>query len=244
MGHTTGKRHLRRISAPKTWPIPKKGSYWIVKPSPGPWRMELGMPILLWIRDYLKYAKTAREVRYILVNKKAYVNGKPIKDPKFPVGLFDVLSFPDLGEYYRVIIDSKGKLQLKRIDEKEANLKITRIIRKQMVNGGKVQVTGLDGRNFLFDNPKDIKTGDSLLIKLSDQEILEKIPMEKDVLLFFYYGAKVGTLGKLKEIKVFKKPFGHTRIVVYEDLESKEIKETIWEYAIPVGKETPLITVK
>ena len=244
MGHTTGKRHLRRISAPRTWPIPRKGSYWVVKPSPGPWRIDLGMPLILWIRDYLKYAKTAREVRYILVNKKVYLNGKPVKDPKFPAGLFDVISFPDLGENYRVIMDSKGRLQLKLIDEKEANLKITKIIRKQIVKKGKVQVTGFDGRNFLLDDPKSIKTGDSLLIGLPDQEIIEKIPMEENTLLFFYYGAKVGTLGRLKEVKILRRPFGHTRIVIYEDLESREIKESIWEYTIPIGKETPVITVK
>jgi len=73
MGHTTGKRHLRRIAAPKTWPIPRKGTYWIAKPIPGPHKMELSMPLALWIRDYLKLGKTMREVKYILNEGKVLV---------------------------------------------------------------------------------------------------------------------------------------------------------------------------
>ena len=157
---------------------------------------------------------------------------------------FSFLSMGIPSKRFRVLINTKGKLYLKQIDEKEAKLKIVRIKRKQMVNGGKVQVTGHDGRNFLFDDPKEIKTGDSLLIELPDQKVIKKISMEENTIVFFYYGAKVGTLGKVKEIKIFRKPFGHTRFIVYEDLDTREIKETIWEYAIPVGKEKIEITVR
>ncbi len=243
MGHTTGRRHLRRIAAPKTWPIPRKGTYWIVRPSPGPHSMELSMPIALWIRDYLKYAQTLREVRYILNHNKVYVDGKPIKDYKYPVGLFDVIYFPDLNEYWRVLINEKGKLYLKQIDEKEAWIKPLRIKRKQMVNGGKVQLTLFDGRNILVDDPKKYKTGDTIVLDLKEKKIIEHIPMEKGVILFFYYGAKVGTLGILEDIKILHKPYGYTRFVVYKDYKTGEIKETICEYAYAVGREKPFISL-
>lgn len=30
------RRHLKRIAAPKTWPIKRKEHKWIVRPTPGP----------------------------------------------------------------------------------------------------------------------------------------------------------------------------------------------------------------
>ena len=243
MGHTTGRRHLRRLAAPRTWPIPRKVSYWIVKPSPGPHSMELSMPIALWIRDYLKYVKTMREVRYVLNNKKVYVDGKPIKDYKYPVGLFDVIYFPDLNEYWRVLINRKGKLYLKQIDEKEAKIKPLRIKRKQMIDGGKIQLTLFDGRNVVVEDPKKYKTGDTLVIDLENKKIIEHIPMEKGVTVFFYYGAKVGTLGILEDVRIEHRSYGHTRFVVYKDYDTNETKETIWDYAYVVGRDKPVISV-
>jgi small subunit ribosomal protein S4e len=235
MGHTTGRKHLKRLAAPKTWPIPRKGAKWIIKPSPGPHSMEMGMPIAVWLRDYLGIAKNMREVRFILNNEKILVDGRPVRDPSFQVGLMDTLSIPDLDKHFRVLINHKLKLFLHEIPEEESKCKIVRVIRKQMVKGGRIQVTGHDGRNFIIDS--EIKVGDGLLISLPDQNIEKIIPIKEGTIVYFFYGAKAGSLGRVKEIKVLRKPFGHTRFVVYEDLVTGEIKETVFNYAIPVGEQ-------
>jgi len=234
MGHTTGRKHLKRIASPKTWQIPRKGYKWIIKPNPGPHSLEMGMPIAVWLREYLGIAKNMKEVRFMLNSGKVLVDNRPIRDPAFQVGLMDTISIPEIDKYYRVLINQKLKLFLHEIPKEEASKKVVRVTKKQTVKGGIIQVTGHDGRNFLVDN--SIKVGDSLLITLPDQKIEKIIPVKSGTIVYFYYGAKAGTLGKVKEIKILRKPFGHTRFIVYEDLITKDVKETVYDYAIPVGE--------
>jgi len=242
MAHVSGKRHLRRISTPKTWPIPRKGSYWITRPKPVGISFDLCMPIILWARDYLKLVNTRKELRYILSKGSIEVNGKKIRDISYPAGIFDTIRIVDLDRYYRVSIDDKGKLKLVEISKEEYGKKIIKIVRKQYVKGGKIQVTGFDGRNFLFKE-NNIKTGDSLLVNLLENKIEKVVRMEPGNILFFYKGSKVGTFGRLKEIKILHRSFGHTKFLVYEDLNTKEVKETVADYGIVVGEERPLITI-
>jgi len=242
MAHVSGKRHLKRISAPKTWPIPRKGSYWISKPLPAGISLDLCMPIILWVRDYLKLVNTRRELKYILSKGGIEINGKKIRDINYPAGIFDTIRIVDLDKYYRVSVDDKERLKLVEIPKKEYGKKIIKIVRKQYVKGGKIQVTGFDGRNFIF-NENNIKTGDSLLVNLIENKIEKIISIEPGKLLFFYKGSKAGTFGRLKEIKILHRSFGYTRFLVYEDVNTKEVKETVADYGVVIGEENPLITL-
>jgi len=242
MAHIGGKRHLRRISAPKTWPIYRKGSYWVARPLTTGIPFELCMPIILWLRDYLKLVKNKRELRYILSKGSIEVNGKKVKDISYPVGLFDTMKVVDINKYYRVSVDLKGKLKLVEIPEEEYGKKIIRIIRKQNIKGGKIQITGFDGKNFIIDE-NNVRTEDSIFINLINGKIEKVIGMEPGMLVFFYKGNSAGRLGRIKEIKVLKRSFGHTRFIVYEDLETGESRETLSEFSIVVGKDKPLITL-
>jgi small subunit ribosomal protein S4e len=64
------------------------------------------MPITLVIRDVLRLAKTAREVRFILHNELAKIDGRIVKDTRRGVGLMDVLTLG--GENYRCVLDHNG----------------------------------------------------------------------------------------------------------------------------------------
>lgn len=242
MAHVYNTRHLRSLTAPNTWPIERKKFYWIKKPSPSTYPIHLGMPILIWLRDYLKIAKNKREVKYLLNNKKVLINWRVRRDLGFQVGLFDVISIPEIGKHYRVIIDERGKLGLREISEEESKIKIVRIIRKTMINNGKIQVTGFDGSNYIVDN--SIKTGDSLVVSLPDLEIRDILKMEEGNQIFIFYGSKVGKIGILKEVRILRKPFGHTRFVKYINIDSKEEEETVWDYTVVIGKDKPIITIR
>lgn len=242
MAHKGNKRHLRSISSPVTWPIERKKNYWIKKPGPSTYPIYLGMPILIWLRDYLKIARNKRETKYLLYNGKVLINKEKRVDLGFQVGLFDVISIPELNKNYRVIINENKKLELKEINEEEAKMKIVRIIRKTMIKDGKIQVTGFDGSNYIVDN--SIRVGDSLLVSLPDRKVLDIIKMEENNLGFVFYGAKVGKIGRIKEIKIMNKTFGNTRFVRYIDIENNKEEETIFDYMVPIGKDRPLITIK
>ena len=51
------KRHLKRQATPKNWPVPRKGTTFIVTPN------SKGLPVLILLRDLLKIAKDRSEVK-------------------------------------------------------------------------------------------------------------------------------------------------------------------------------------
>ena len=52
--------HLKRQNTPKSWPIHRKGTKYIVRPQFNPRK---GVPILILLRDMLKVAKNRKEVK-------------------------------------------------------------------------------------------------------------------------------------------------------------------------------------
>ena len=60
------KRHLSRLTAPKSWPIKRKSTKWITRPHPGPHTLKNCMSLNIVLKNILKYAKTTKEVKKIL----------------------------------------------------------------------------------------------------------------------------------------------------------------------------------
>merc|ERR1711981_896348 len=70
------KRHLKRLSAPKHWMLDKMGGTWAPRPSTGPHKMRECLPLILVLRNRLKYALTAKECKTICMNRLIKVDGK------------------------------------------------------------------------------------------------------------------------------------------------------------------------
>ena len=183
--------HLKRLAMPRSWPLPRKTSVWVTRPTPGAHSLEHCMPITLVLRDVLNVAKTAREVRFILHNELAKIDGRVVKDTRRGVGLMDVLT---LGEQnYRCVLDHKGRLQYRLIGADEASWKVCRIEGKTTIKGGKTQLNLHDGRNIIVEDPSEYSTGDSLKINLPDQKILEHIRFGEGTRCYLIGGAHVGS---------------------------------------------------
>lgn len=223
--------HLKRLFMPKSWPIKRKGIKFVMRPRPGPHPISNSFPLGLLLRDLLKFAKTTRELRYILNKKIVLVDGLQRKDKNFPVGLFDVITFPDTDESYRVIFNKKGKIEL--IKDKINNIKLCKIIGKKKIKG-KIQVNLNDGKNILVVEDK-YKVGDSLLISIPKFEIKDHIKLEQGNLVCLIGGKHIGDLGKIEGVKEDK--------VIYKNEEGILI-ETLKQYAFPIGKDKPLIKIK
>ncbi len=106
------KKHLKRLPAPRSWTVTRKTEFWVLRPSPGPHPIERSVPVGLILRDMLKLCDTAREARHILNNRGVLVDGRVITEPKFPVGLMDVLTLKDLKTHYRMLVDTRGRMAL------------------------------------------------------------------------------------------------------------------------------------
>jgi len=135
MGKKGKTARLKRKPAPKFWPIHRKEAPWVIKPSSGPHSLENCLPMTLILRDMLGLTETRKEAQTILHQGKVLVNGKVVQQEDFPVGLMDVISMPDAGQYFRVIPSHKG-LYLNPISKDEAKYKLCRIDDKTTVFNG------------------------------------------------------------------------------------------------------------
>jgi small subunit ribosomal protein S4e len=186
-------RHTKRVASPVFWRAGRKNFRWITSPAPGPHSAARSIPLQVLLRDVLKLAHTGREARAIIREGKVLVDGTVRKDHKFPVGLMDVVSLPDLQKHYRAVPHESG-LSIIEIPAGEASLKPVRVESKQAVRGGNVQATAHDGQNFLG---LKASVGDTLLLK--GGKVDKQFKMKPGALCLVVRGKQAGRMGHLVE---------------------------------------------
>jgi len=201
MARMGGKKQLKRLAAPASWKIPRKSRYgvWITNVVPGPHPKGRSIPLRVLIRDYLKLADNTREADFIVKSGKILIDGRVVKEPRFPVGLFDVVYIPDMKKAFRIVMDEKGRVTPKEIPLEEKERKLVRVERKKMVKGGKIQIGTHDGRTFIVED-NSIKPGDALEISVPDQRIINHFPLREGSLVYVLSGRHAGTLGVVDEV--------------------------------------------
>lgn len=93
------KKHLKRLNAPKAWMLDKLGGVFAPRPSTGPHKLRESLPLVIFLRNRLKYALTNCEVTKIVMQRLIKVDGKVRTDPNYPagfMGMFLSLRFVDV----------------------------------------------------------------------------------------------------------------------------------------------------
>jgi len=219
---------LKRIAAPKWWPIEKKTKKFIIV-SRGSYLREFSLPLLVFIRDVLKIAENKKEALAIINKGEVLVDGRKRKDPKFGIGLFNVIEFPSLKKTYRAI--PKRGLSFIEIPEKEAKLKLCKIVNKKSLKGNKNQINLNDGRNILTN--EKYSTYDSLLIEVPEQKIVDHIKFAENSTCMIFKGKNAGKIGKIKTIEKDRVLIGNEKTI-----------EVPKDFVIVVGREQPLIKLE
>ncbi|MBE0526791.1 MAG: 30S ribosomal protein S4e [Candidatus Thorarchaeota archaeon] len=230
------KKHLKRLPAPKYWPIKRKTGKFTTRVIPGPHARDHCLTLALVLREVLGYADNMREVRAVLSSGQIKVDGHIRKEPRYPVGLMDVIDITTSGERFRLIPKKRGGLRLVKIDDKEAEFKLCKVETKTMVKGRLVQLGLHDGRTLLLpegEKTSKYNTLDTLKIAVPDQKILGSVELEKGVYAVVSRGRNIGNEGKVIEIE--KRVGTHASTVLMEDLEGKRF-QTALEYVFVVGK--------
>ena len=227
------KKHIKRMAAPSSWAIPRKTSYWVTKPRPGPHGIKESMPLLAVVRDMLNLCDNSREARFIIGSRGIFVDGKVVTDYKYPVGLMDVVTIAKTKQNFRMLVDYKARLQLVPIEDGEKGWKLARIDNKSSARKGKVQINLHDGRCILL--PKDqYKTGDVLKIELPSQKIVKTYKLEKGNLALVIGGSHPGTVQTIESYQIRRG--SAPNLVTF-----KEGFSTIKENVFVVGDKTPEI---
>tara|TARA_B100000513_G_scaffold176918_1_gene94023 strand:- start:188 stop:427 length:240 start_codon:yes stop_codon:yes gene_type:complete len=78
--------------------LDKLGGIWAPRPSTGPHKLRECLPLLILLRNRLKYALTYKEVKYILMQRAIKVDNKARTDSKYPAGFMDVVSIEKTNE--------------------------------------------------------------------------------------------------------------------------------------------------
>jgi len=227
------KNHLKRLTAPKTWTIDRKIRKFITRPQPGGHRLDSSLPLNVILRDFLKKAHTTKEAKKMLHHKQVLVDGKIKINPRLPVGLFDVISFPEIKSSFRILLDQKGRLIITQIDETENNIKPCKIIGKKLLSQ-KMQLNLHDGKNILVKKDFPIKVGDTVLITLPDLKIKETFPLQSSAFVFLTKGKCAGDSGILKEI--------NDNQAIYQ--KGRQTIETLKKYLFVLGNQKAAIKIE
>jgi len=228
-------KHLKRLTMPRAWPLPKKTHTWVAKPSPGPHPLEASLPLLVILRDILEYCKNKKEAMSIITRREIKIDGTVVTNEKHPVGLMDVISIQKTKENFRMMLDDNGKLRLVPLKDKDATWKLARIEDKTTLKGGKIQLNLHDGRNVTLDKNK-YKTGDVLKIEVPEQKIVKDIPLKPGYMALLIGGKHVGELGTIEEYREVRNP--KENLVYF-----REGFSTIKTHVFVIGKDKPEVSL-
>lgn len=240
------KKHLKRLLAPKFWKIGRKEKKFAVRPRAGPHALEESIPLQVVVRDIVKIVESGSEAKSVIKQRAVLIDKKARIDHKYPVGLMDVIEILPLGLMYRVVPTAKG-LSLLEITKAETDKKLCKIIDKTTIRGGKIQLNTHDGRSIRLGKgeAKKYNTGDSIVIELPSQKILDHVKMEKGSLVVVTKGKNSGKFAKILEV-VIAKAKEPTRAICetvdfHKEEAGKERIEVLKTHMFVVGKTKPLI---
>ncbi len=192
--------HLKRQKIPKNWPLPRKGSVYVVNPSFG---MNKGIPVLIILRDLLKVAQNRKEVKRALHEKNILLNGKIIRDDKQPIMLYDILTIIPAKKNYKLNLKENGKFKVEEVSEKDSEKKIAKVIGKKILKEKKMQLNLIDGRNFLTDLKCNVN--DSVLINFKNKKIEKCLPLKEKSRIIIFAGKHSGKEGIIEKLDLDKK---------------------------------------
>jgi len=228
-------KHLKRLNAPRTLQIHRKEKKWTVRASPGPHPLDQSIPLGLVVRDYLDRADHLRETKNIITNGEILVDGIIRKNHKFPCGLMDVISIPNIKKDYRILFNRRGKLTLVPISTNDATWKLCRIQNKTTIKGNQVQLNLHDGRNKIVKKD-EFKTGDVLKLSFKDQKIDDTFKFEKGTVSIVIGGSHIGEVANIEDIEVIASSTPNLA-----KMKGKSSFSTLKDYVFPIGKDKPII---
>jgi small subunit ribosomal protein S4e len=249
MGRHGERKVLKRLNTPKYLQIKRKHGKYFVRPIAGPHPSRLSLPLLHIVRDLLKIADNYQEAKKLITRGYFKVDGKVVKNIKFPIGLMDVLTIEKMNKSYRILPSSFHQFVLHEISGEEANYKLCRIKNKKWIKGGQLQLNLHDGRNLLINvqdprNPKEdsYKVMDVLKISVPDQAILKTIRFKTGSLAIITAGIKkdIGNVGRITNILKRFGPFASTFAIKQE---SGYETEGLYDYAFVIGEDQSEISL-
>lgn len=170
------------------------------RPTPGPHKLRECIPLVVLIRNRLKYALTKREVTQILMDRTVQVDGKIRTDTNFPTGFMDVVTIEKTGDQFRILYDVKGRFLLHRISDEEAAYKLCKVRKMYVGTHGIPHVATHDGRTIRYPHPS-IRANDTVRVNIETGKIEDFIKFEIGNMAFVTGGHSMGRIGTVTKVE-------------------------------------------
>jgi small subunit ribosomal protein S4e len=239
MARKSGSLKTKRADAPRFWKISKKDKRFVVRTEPGPHGKDQSYPLLVLMRDILSIAKNSREAMTVLNSGKIMVDGRIIRSPRFPVGLMDVVDLPSINRSFR-LIPRRGGIEPVEITDKEKNLKMCIVKSKKTLRSAKTACGLHDGRVIYPAAEVDVRPGDSLVLRLPEQELQASYRLSNGSLALLVRGERSGEVITVEDVKPGTFSRGSIATVRFADGSTSELPS---DALMPLGKQLPNITI-
>jgi len=188
------KKHLKRLNAPRHWMLDKMGGVFAPRPTAGPHKMRECLPLMLVLRNRLKYALTGREVNAICMQRLIKVDSKIRTEKNYPTGFMDVIDIEKTDEHFRVVYDTKGRFIMHRITKEEASYKLCKVTKLQVGSKGVPNVVTHDGRTIRYPDPL-VRVLDTIVVDVATNKIKDSIKFDLGNLVMVTGGRNMGRVG-------------------------------------------------
>ncbi len=233
-----GSKKLKRQMAPLFWGITRKSKRFVITVRPGSHPKKYSIPTAVFLRDTLKIVTTLREAKSSIYDGKVSVDGVKRKSLHHSIGLMDVVELENVPDVYRLVPKDGQVLKPLKIDQTEKTKKLSKVTSKTSIKGGKTQLGFHDGRSMISDTA--INVGDSCLLEIPKQKILDVIKLEQGYQAIITRGVNAGQVGTVDKIE--EGTFSLPRRVLLA-LGERKI-EIPTEMVMVVGKDKPVIQVR
>jgi len=173
--------HKTRKEASVKLPILKKGSKYIARASSNP---NNSVPVVIAVRDMLRLAKNAKEVRKMIHQKLLKINGREVKEYGQSIQLFNIFQ---ADKAYELTLSKAKKFVF--IPAKNKDVRLCKVTAKRLVRGNAVQVTLHDGTNII--TKENVTVGDTIYLD-SKNKVSKLVTLDKAKKGFVISGKYMG----------------------------------------------------
>ncbi|HVC58645.1 MAG TPA: S4 domain-containing protein [Candidatus Acidoferrales bacterium] len=226
MANKGKSRHIKGLNAPKYMAIHRKEQRYVVKQDAGRHTLATSVALLL-VAKKLNIVDNSADARKIIKTGNVSVNGKQVNEPKYPVGLNDIIEVKG-HSHYKIGIDRLAKISIGEATKAEAGARICRIIGKYKAEGGELMLRLHDGS--IVKGGKEARVNDSVVLDHKGK-ISKIVKLDIGSQCSVINGVHVGSSGAVKELKEGNMHKGKSAII-----ESKEGKfETLVKNIMVTG---------
>jgi len=193
---------MKRVNAPRTWYLGKLKGVYAAKPSAGPHKTRACIPLNVLLQHRLKYALTRKESQKIVRDREGMikVDGKVRRDPRFPLGIMDVVTIEKTNESFRILLDTKARFVPHRVDSNESGFKLCKVIRKRIGKAKVPHIVTHDGRTIRYPHP-DVQINDSVMLNFATGDISKIVKFQNNAIVMITGGNNIGRIGHLQSLE-------------------------------------------